>query len=98
MPRLTVTITDEQAEWLEEISKEEGEYESKSEAVRNLIQAGERAAELETEIERLRNEKRTLVQQHKEHTDLVEYVSDELSYREAPLSTRLRWFLFGKSR
>jgi Arc/MetJ-type ribon-helix-helix transcriptional regulator len=53
MPRLTVTITDDQAELLEELSGEGGEYESKSAAVRDFIQAGEDRQKLETEIVRL---------------------------------------------
>lgn len=100
MPRLTITLTDEQLELLEEKSGDSGEYESKSEAVRNLIDAGEQAeeelADLRTKVERLEREKRQILEQRQEHTDLVEYVEDELAYREQPLSVRLRWWLFGK--
>ena len=53
MPRLTVTITDGQAELLEELSGDGGEYESKSAAVRDFIQGGEERRVLEQEIARL---------------------------------------------
>ena len=53
MPRLTVTIEYEQSELLEELSQEGGEYDSKSEAVRDFIQKGETIRELRDEIVRL---------------------------------------------
>lgn len=55
MPRLTVTITEEQNDLVEDLSGENGEYESKSAAVRNFIQAGEQRQELQAEVERLRD-------------------------------------------
>lgn len=55
MPRLTVTIDDDQNELLEAAAGEDGEYESKSAAVRDFIQAGEERQELEAEIRRLRD-------------------------------------------
>ena len=71
MPRLTITVTDEQAALLEELSGDGGQYESKSAAVRDFIQAGERVAELEQEVERLNRERRQLLEQRKEHGELV---------------------------
>jgi Arc/MetJ-type ribon-helix-helix transcriptional regulator len=55
MPRLTITINEEQNELLEALTDEDGEYESKSAAVRSFIQAGEEQQELQNEIERLRD-------------------------------------------
>lgn len=55
MPRLTVTITEDQNDLVEDLSGENGEYESKSAAVRNFIQAGEEREELRAEVERLRD-------------------------------------------
>lgn len=55
MPRLTVTITEDQNDLVEDLSGENGEYESKSAAVRNFIQAGEEREELQAEVERLRD-------------------------------------------
>jgi Arc/MetJ-type ribon-helix-helix transcriptional regulator len=55
MPRLTITIDDDQSELLDELTQESGEYESKSAAVRDFIQAGEERRELEAEIEKLRD-------------------------------------------
>jgi Arc/MetJ-type ribon-helix-helix transcriptional regulator len=53
MPRLTITITEDQSELLENISSDDGEYESKSAAVRDFIQAGEQEHDLHKEIARL---------------------------------------------
>lgn len=97
MPRLTVTITDEQAEFLDEVSGDGGEYESKSAAVREFIQAGERVAELEQTVERLETEKRLILEEREENRELVRYVEDELSCREAGIVTRAKWWLFGRN-
>lgn len=102
MPRLTITITDDQAAMLDEKTGEGGEYESKSDVVRTFIREYERLDErvdnLERENERLRNEKRALIEDREDRTALVEYVEDELSYREAGLGTRMKWWLFGKDK
>lgn len=100
MPRITVTLEDEQAALLEEKTGEGGPYDSKSEAVRSFITEYERLSErvddLERENERLRSEKRLILEQREENTELARYVEDELSYREAGLGTRMKWWLFGK--
>jgi len=55
MPRLTITITDDQSDRLDEVAGDDGEYESKSAAIREYIDAAGTRDELETEIERLRD-------------------------------------------
>lgn len=55
VPRLTITIDDEQSQLLDDLSGEGGEYDSKSEAVRDFIQAGKEHRELQTEIDTLRD-------------------------------------------
>lgn len=103
MPRLTITVTDEQAELLEELSGDSGQYESKSAAVRNFIQAGERVAELEREVERLNRERRQLLEQREEHGELVRYAEDQRDQdqsaherRQQPAWTRAWWWLTGE--
>lgn len=110
VPRLTITITDEQDALLTEKTGDNGEYESKSEAVREFIHRGEQATQhiedLETENERLRNEKRLILEQREEKTELLEYVEQEREaerYRdrrrrqldEANILQRWRWKLTG---
>ena len=86
MPRLTVTVTDEQAALLEERAGDGGEYESKSEAVREFItgyeRLSERIADLETENERLQREKRQVLDQRAEHTELVRAVEKDRTLTE----------------
>ena len=103
MPRLTITVTDEQAELLEELSGDDGQYESKSEAVRQFIQTGERIAELEQEVERLNRERRQLLDQRGEHQELVRYAEDQRESeqrarerRTKPAWTRAWWWLTGE--
>lgn len=64
--------------------------------VRNTVASRGDFEELQRENDRLRNEKRVLIQQREEHNELVQYVKGELSYREKGLLTRTRWWLFGK--
>lgn len=100
MPRLTITITDEQAELLDEKTGDGGEYESKSAAVRDFIDRGEdaeeRIAELEQTVERLQNEKQALVDRHQQTTEIEKYREDRHLLEESSLSDRLRWLLFGQ--
>jgi len=104
MPRLTVTVDEEHAAVIEELSSDDGEYASKSEAMRACIQAYERVAELETENDRLRREKRAVIEQRDEHRELVEYVEGERELqkmererRNAPLWERIKWFVLGRN-
>ena len=97
MPRLTVTIDEDQKAFLEEKSGDDGPYESKSEAVRKCIQAYERVEELEREVERLRNEKRTILEQREENNELTRYVEEERSWRQAGIVTRAKWWIWGKT-
>ena len=103
MPRLTITVTDEQAALLEELSKDDGQYDSKSAAVRDFIESGERVAELEREVERLNRERRQLLEQREEHGELVRYAEDQRDQeqrtqqrREKPVWTRMRWWVLGE--
>ena len=100
MPRLTITVTDEQAELLEELSGDGGQYESKSEAVRGFIQTGDRVSELEREVERLNRERRQLLEQREEHSELVRYAENQREQeqsaherRKKPAWTRAWWWL-----
>lgn len=54
------------------------------------------SAELERENERLRDGKQVLIKDREDRDALVEYVEEEISYREAGLATRAKWWLFGK--
>lgn len=100
MGRISLVLDDEHLDRLESLSVDSGPYSSKSEAMRDILNEYEdlrnRCEELETENERLKNEKRTIIEQRESANDLRRYVEDELSYREAGLGTRVKWWLFGK--
>ena len=96
MPRITVSVSDEQGERIEELAGEDGPYSSKSEVMRYFIERSQEADDLERENDRLHRERRQLLDKREEHDELVQYVGDELSYREQGLFTRIQWWLFGK--
>lgn len=82
MSRLTITISEDQDDFLESISGGDEEYASKSEAVRNFINHGEDTEELRREIDRLRREKQMILKQCEENTELVRYAETERERRE----------------
>jgi Arc/MetJ-type ribon-helix-helix transcriptional regulator len=103
MPRYSVTLPDEQGELIEDLAGEEGPASSKSEAVRMLIEDAQRVSEVEGENDRLRRERRQLLEQRDEHDDLVRYADAEREQaeldrlrRKQPVWTRVRWWVLGE--
>ena len=102
MGRITFTA-DEQHEEIVDAVQAEKDVESKSEAIRKCISRYEELQhevdELETEVNRLKNEKRLILEDREEKAELVNYVEHERTaeqqWREAGLGTRLKWRLFG---
>ena len=96
MPRLTITLPDDLNDRLEELSGDDGPFDSKADAVRELTRRGDRLEEVEAERDNLRRQLAAVNAREDDVDALATYVEDELEYRRAGLSTRLRWFLFGK--
>ena len=103
MPRITVSVSDEQADRIEELAGEDGPCSSKSEVMRYFIQRSQEADELERENERLHRERRQLLDQREERNELVRYAEDQREeeqrareWREKPVWTRIRWWVFGQ--
>lgn len=82
---------------------------SMSELVREYVEKGldydDDIADLERTVDRLENEKRTLIDARDEHTELVEYVEEERRLqqrreerRDAPAWRRAKWWMFGRNR
>jgi hypothetical protein len=63
---------------------------------RTRIQAHTEVEDLEQTVERLQNEKRLILEQREEATEIQNYVEEERSYRNAGLKTRLKWWVWGK--
>ena len=110
MRQMTVSLREEQAQWIEEnIGDGEG-FESKSDAVRTII---DRQWELQSEVDDLKNENKELRnqlaatnQRIDEVNDLVEYVDEQRSLErsreereerraKAGILTRAKWYLVG---
>lgn len=51
---------------------------------------------LQDDLERLRREKRQILDQREENRQLRRYVEDEKTWHEAALWTRLKWYVRGK--
>ena len=82
MDKVTLTLRPEQVQQLDD-----ADFESRSEAARMMIDRGFEYEDLEQENERLRNEKRTILNQRDENKELVEYLRRE---RELQLEERER--------
>ena len=102
MPRLSITLTDEQNERVEELV-ESGEYSSKNAVVQDWLVRAEEVNQLESEVERLRRERRQILEQREENKELVRYAEQQRSVlerreerRDAPAWTRAKWWLFGR--
>jgi len=100
MQQITLRIPEDTLKTLEKEADEHGV--SRSEYIRDVLESREEHAEnteeLQTTVERLQREKRMLLEQRDEHTQLVKYVEHEQSYREASLPQRLKWWVFGRDR
>lgn len=100
MESVSTRLDDETTRLIRETADERGE--SMAAVLRELIEKGMDYDELKRENERLRAEKRTLINNREEHTDLVEYVERERRVdrqreqrRQAPAWRRAKWWLLG---
>ena len=101
MPRLSITLTDEQNDRVEELV-ESGEYSSKNAVVQDWLARAEKVNQLESELERCRRARRQLLEQREENKELVRYAESERDAAErreersrAPAWRRAKWWLFG---
>ncbi|MFC4440442.1 MULTISPECIES: CopG family transcriptional regulator [Natrialbaceae] len=93
MGRVNATVSDEHLAQVEQV-KQSADSDMLAE-LRNEYES--RITDLEQDVERLRNEKRTLINDREERTELVEYVEKEKSLSErkaqAGIVTRAKWFI-----
>ena len=101
MPRLSITLTDEQNDRIEELV-ENGEYSSKNAVVQDWLSRGEKVNQLESELERCRRARRQMLEQREENKELVRYAESEREAaerredrRSAPAWRRAKWWLLG---
>jgi predicted nucleic acid-binding Zn-ribbon protein len=69
---------------------------SKAEILRELVKKGAEYDDLENERDRLQRQLAAVNSRQEEVTELVEYVEEERSWRSAGLTTRMKWWVFGK--
>jgi len=96
MQQITVRIPEEMLESLDEEAAEHDR--DRSEHIREVLASRSELDELQTEVERLRREKRQILDQRDENTELARYVEDEMTWRSAPISKRIKWWVTGKPR
>ena len=82
MKPTTVTLRESDLSLLNELSGDSGAYESRSEAIRAIIDGHSEANELQTQVERLQREKRMILEQREENQELVSYVQREKAMQE----------------
>jgi Arc/MetJ-type ribon-helix-helix transcriptional regulator len=102
MPRLSITLTDEQNERVEELV-ENGEYSSKNAVVQDWLADAEKVNQLESEVERLHRERRQLLEQREENQELVRFAESQRELAEYErerqkrgVFTRFVWWLRGQ--
>jgi len=93
--KISVTLRSEQVGELSDLVGDE--YENRSEAVRGVLDKGFAYDEIQATADRLERQLAQVIDERDEHQDLVAYVEEEQSWREAPLSTRVKWWVLGKS-
>lgn len=102
MKSITVSIEEEQIEYLDELSQDDGPYDNRSEAIRDTIDQYPEIEQLKTETERLQREKQQILDQREEHAKLVEFAEQEKSLQEwrieANLIERAKWWILGKKK
>lgn len=103
MEKISISLPSDQVRRLEELV-EQSECDNRSDAARTIIEKGFEADELERTVERLQNEKRLILEQRDENTELVEYVEAERGLqrlererRTASIWQRAKWLMFGRS-
>ncbi len=72
---------------------------TRSEYIRELIERRSEYAEIDSlreELERVKHERNTLIQNRQETTDIVRYLEKNQEWETAPIWTRAKWWVFGK--
>jgi metal-responsive CopG/Arc/MetJ family transcriptional regulator len=92
--KISVTLRSEQVGELSDLVGDE--YENRSEAVRGVLDKGFAYDEIQATADRLERQLAQVIDEREERQEIVAYVEEEQSWREAPLSARVKWWVFGK--
>lgn len=94
MEAITVRIPEDD---LETLDSEADEHDAtRSEYIRDLIEKGRDYDELAAERARLNRELAQVIEHRESSQEIVEYVEEEKTWREAPIWKRIRWWVLGK--
>lgn len=87
---------------IEEKAGDDGEYSSKGEVMRSIIDDHQDSQDLQTQVDRLQREKQMILDQRSDHQQLIRHVEDEREERqrrqkkeEAPIWRRTKWWIMG---
>jgi hypothetical protein len=101
--RTTVTVTDDALAAhvdARDAQTDAGRVRACIERSRGLDACRERVGDLEQQVERLQREKRLILEERDEHSQLVRAVEQQRTLEEqraqAGLATRAKWWLFGR--
>lgn len=95
MDKISLTLRSDQVGELSDLVGE-GVYESRSEAVRELLDKGLEYDTVVREKEELQGQLAARNQREEEVTDLANYVQEEREWRSAPIWVRAKWWVTGK--
>jgi Arc/MetJ-type ribon-helix-helix transcriptional regulator len=103
MDQITIRLPEGLIAELDDEAKN-GQYDSRAERIRDVLESRTEVDELRQEVERLRRERRQILEQRTENQDLVAFADQRRSMLErrearldAPLWRRAKWFVFGRS-
>jgi len=101
--RTTVTVSDDDLVAhvdARDASTDAGRVRACIERSQELDECRERVGDLQERVERLEREKRLILEQREEHSQLVRAVEEQRTLEreraQAGLATRARWWLFGR--
>lgn len=92
--KMSITLGEAQVREISDVQEESG-YESRSEAVRDLVDKGLAYDEVEAERDELRRELRSLADRLDEMDDIARYARRRQLLADAPIWRRLRWRITG---
>lgn len=95
MEQITIRLPEDMLESLDDEAEEKGR--SRSEHIRDVLASRRDLGELRTEVDRLRREKRQILDQREENSELARYVDEEIEWRKAPITKRIKWWFTGKN-
>jgi len=103
MQQITVRLSEDLIAELDS-EAENGDYDSRADRIRDVLESRGEVDELQTEVERLQRERRQILEQRSENQELVRFAEQQQTVlerqearRSRPIWTRAYKYVFGES-